>query len=85
MTIRPKPTPRGPNSVRAPGPGELRDAAGDLLPPIEPEPLGPEHFVRTEELQEALRGVGKIDAGQFFADIDSVVDPTPRYWPAWED
>ncbi len=68
-----------------PGRGELRDFAGDLLPQIKPKPLGPEHFVKTEELQEALRGVGKIDAKQFFEDIDSVADPTPRYWPDCED
>jgi hypothetical protein len=62
----------------------LRDLAGDLLPRIEPKPLGPEHFVKTEELQEALRGLCEPDPKRFFEEIDAIFDPTPREWSEGE-
>lgn len=66
----------------APGRGD--NAAGGGVPRIQSTPLGPEYFVRTEDLLEALRGVGDIGADRFFEEIDAVVDPTSRYWPDCE-
>ena len=43
-------------------------------------PLKRRRFVPTEELQEALRGLPRIDYQRLRADLDAVVDqdPTPR-------
>lgn len=53
------------------------------VPVGELRPVRPRQFIPTSVLQDALKGVGRIDPDQFRADIDSYVnqDPTPRGWP----
>lgn len=77
---------------------ELRNQSGEIMraldrgeqfvvisngrPVGELRPIRPRQFVPVATLQASLRGVGEIDANQFFADIDSIADqdPTPRFW-----
>jgi prevent-host-death family protein len=75
---------------------ELRNQSGEIMraldrgedfivtrngvPVGELRPLGRRHFVPTDVLQAALRGVGPIDPKRFREDIDAFVDqdPMPR-------
>jgi antitoxin (DNA-binding transcriptional repressor) of toxin-antitoxin stability system len=68
--------------MRALDRGEEFIVTNNGRPVGELRPIRPRQFVPVATLQAAFRGVGEIDAKQFFADIDSIADqdPTPRFW-----
>jgi hypothetical protein len=68
--------------MREPDRGEGLSRSRDKGAGAEPHPGRVRPFVRTTDLQEALRGVGPIDYEQFRADVDAILDQdsTPRFW-----
>ena len=68
--------------MRALDRGEEFIVTSNGKPVGELRPIRPRQFVPVAAIQASLRGVGEIDAKQFFEDIDSIADqdPTPRFW-----
>ena len=52
------------------------------VPVGELHPIIRRHFARTDVLQAALRGTGRIDPERFREDVDAGLDqdPTPKIW-----
>lgn len=73
----------GPSRERTRGSdrGERLDEPWAGHPFPKPRPLTPGQIALAEELRALLRDVDQAEIDQFYQDIDSIADPTSRYWP----
>ena len=71
--------------TQGPGRGELPESAWGRAQFPKPRPLTPGQIALGEWLRAATRHVDQAEIDRFFAEIDAIVDPAPRYWPDCED